>query len=76
MRPRESTTVHRSRCLLRRVGLLAAFAMAMAVPAAALGAAPESGAGGHMPSFLLPNLLALAMSLTILVIACKRFGKE
>ncbi|MFO8013210.1 MAG: hypothetical protein R6X20_07885 [Phycisphaerae bacterium] len=54
-------------------------AAVLVLGAAALGAgvpAGRGGAGGPMPSFLLPNLLALAMSLTVFAIACKRFRKE
>jgi hypothetical protein len=49
------------------------------VPAAwpaVLGAAEDASPGWAGASFLLPNLLALVMSLTVLVIACKRFRKE
>jgi hypothetical protein len=64
--------------LARTAGVLltAAVFLLGAVALANGETASRDGAGGPMPSFLLPNLLALAMSLTVLVIACKRFRKE
>jgi len=82
MRRQEPTGTDRRRPWRRALRRLAAGILAGAVawlPAAGWAAdasAGRGGAGGPMPSFLLPNLLALAMSLTVLVIACKRFRKE
>lgn len=65
-------------CVVTLVAGILAGAVGL-LPAAAWaddGSAGRAGAGGAMPSFVLQNLLALAMSLTVLVIACKRFRKE
>lgn len=81
MRPRERTRSARRRRLARRLARLVGLVLvpaALALPMAASGAGDlgAGGAGRPLPSFLLPNLLAVGMSLTVLVIACKRFRKE
>jgi hypothetical protein len=80
MTPPESTRCDRRPAaqILSRIAPVLPTAAVLAVGATALAAGEPAGggAGGPMPSFLLPNLLALAMSLTVLVIACKRFRKE
>ncbi len=82
MRGQEPAGTDRRRPWRRVFRRLAAGILAGAVawlPAAAWAAdasAGRGGAGGAMPSFVLQNLLALAMSLTVLVIACKRFRRE
>jgi len=64
--------------VLPRLAALAAAGVVLAMPLALSAGDPavRGGAGGPMPSFLLPNLLAIAMSLTVLAVACKRFKRE
>jgi hypothetical protein len=60
--------------------LLACLALAVVLAAAPAAAAedeaPPPPPAPRLPSFALPNLLALGMSLTLLAIACKRFRRE
>lgn len=81
MTPREPTRCDRRPVppAFSRIVPVLLTAAVLVLGAAALGAgeaASRGGAGRPVPSFLLPNLLALAMSLTVLVIACKRFRRE
>jgi len=58
------------------VGLAIAMAVLVPAPAAvAADAEPEPDAD-EGPSYLVPNIMAIGMSLTILAIACKRFRKD
>jgi len=65
------------RCGVRLRALLPGWAgLALATPVLGAGDPASSGAGGTMPSFLLPSLMAAGMSLTVLAIACRRFRKK
>ena len=42
----------------------------------AVQAAPTQGEANDLPSFALPNIMAIGMSLAVLAIACMRYQKD
>jgi hypothetical protein len=61
---------------LGRAGLrLAGPALGLLLAGAAWGAAREQAEGPRLPSYAIPNIVALAMCLVVLAIPCKRFRR-
>ena len=60
---------------MRRVWGVAAAAIQVLAASAALAGAPGAPRADAMPSYVIPNIVALVMVAAILAIACKRYRR-
>jgi len=74
--PSRARRTTRGPCLGWAGVALVLVVLALATTADAARSEPQERPEDPMPSYVLPNILAVGMGLTVLAIACKRFRKE